>query len=63
MCKRKGILLILRLKTDLVLALERDNATLKERNLKGNNSPSVNYLQDSAISSLGVDAVLLVDLT
>jgi len=63
MCKQKGILLILRLKIDLVLALERNDAALRERNLKGNNSPSVNFLQDSAVSSLGANAVLLVDLT
>ena len=59
MCKQKGILLIPRLKINLVIALERDNAALREINLIGNNGPSVNYLQDSVISSLGANAVLL----
>jgi hypothetical protein len=62
-CKQKGILLIPRLKMHLVIALERDNAALRKRNLKGNNSPSVNYLQDSAVSNLCADVVPLVDLT
>ena len=62
MCKQKGISPIPRLKIDLVIALERDDAALRERNLKGNNSPSVNYSQDSAVGGLGASEVRLVDL-
>jgi len=43
MCRQRGISPIPRLKIDLILALEKDDAASRQRNLGGINGPSQNY--------------------